>query len=168
MAATAVELRDLRPGDWPEVAAIYAAGIAGRNSTFETEVPTWEDWDAGHLHDARLVALEDGRVVGWAALSPVSDRCCYRGVAENSIYVAPDAQGRGIGRALLERLIGEAEAAGIWTIQTGIFPENVASLELHTRCGFRVVGVRERLGVLDGEWRDVVFLERRSALVGRV
>jgi len=129
-------------------------------------VPSWDAWDAAHLAEARLVALEEDRVVGWAALSPVSDRCCYRGVAENSVYVAPEAQGRGVGRALLERLVVQAEAAGIWTIQCGIFPENLASIELHTRCGFRVVGIRERLGVLDGEWRDVAFLERRSPVVG--
>jgi L-amino acid N-acyltransferase YncA len=162
-AAIAVEIRDLRPEDWPQVAAIYAAGIAKRGATFETEVPAWEAWDAGHLAAHRLVAVEEDRVVGWAALSPVSERCCYAGVAENSVYVHPDAQGRGVGRALLERLVVDAEAAGIWTVQTGIFPENAASLELHRRCGFRVVGVRERLGQLDGEWRDVVFLERRSA-----
>jgi L-amino acid N-acyltransferase YncA len=162
----AVEIRDLRPGDWPQVAAIYEAGIATRSATFETEVPPWEDWDAGHLAEHRLVAVEDGRVVGWAALSPVSDRCCYHGVTENSVYVHPDARGRGVGRALLEQLVAAAEAAGIWTVQTGIFPENTASLELHRRCGFRVVGVRERLGQLDGEWRDVVFLERRSPTLG--
>ena len=161
-----VAIRGLRPDDWPEVAAIYAAGIAGRNATFETELPSWEEWDDGHLPEARLVALADGRVVGWAALSPVSDRCCYRGVAENSVYVAPEAQGRGVGRALLEQLVAAAEAAGIWTIQTGIFPENAASIALHERCGFRIVGIRERLGQLDGVWRDVAFLERRSSVVG--
>jgi L-amino acid N-acyltransferase YncA len=158
---TAIEIRDLRPEDWSEVAAIYEAGIATRNATFETEAPPWEAWNAAHS-EHRLVAVDDGRVVGWAALSPVSDRCCYAGVAENSVYVDPDTQGRGIGRALLERLLAAAEADGIWTIQTGIFPENTASLELHTSCGFRIVGVRERLGQLDGVWRDVVFLERRS------
>jgi L-amino acid N-acyltransferase YncA len=162
VATTAARIRDLRPDDWPEVAAIYEAGIATRNATFETEVPAWEAWDGAHLPEHRLVAVEDGRLVGWAALSPVSDRCCYRGVAENSVYVHPNAQGRGIGRLLLERLVADAEAAGIWTIQTGIFPENPASLALHGRCGFRVVGLRERLGELDGRWRDVVFLERRS------
>lgn len=148
-----------------EIAAIYEAGVAGRNATFETEVPSWDEWDLGHLAEHRLVAVEDGEVVGWAALSPVSDRCCYAGVAENSVYVAPASHGRGVGRALLERLIEAAEAAGIWMIQTGIFPENTASLELHRRCGFRVVGVRERLGRLDGEWRDVVMLERRSSAI---
>jgi L-amino acid N-acyltransferase YncA len=162
VVATALELRDLRPGDWPEVASIFEAGIRTGNATFETESPSWEEWDASHLPSHRLVAVESGRVVGWAALSPVSERCCYSGVAENSIYIAPEAQGRGIGRRLLERLVADAERAGIWTIQTGIFPENVASVQLHMRCGFRIVGVRERLGKLHGVWRDVLFLERRS------
>jgi L-amino acid N-acyltransferase YncA len=156
-----LEIRDLRPDDWPEVAAIYEAGIATRNATFETKTPSWEAWDSAHS-EQRLVAVENGRVVGWAALSPVSDRCCYAGVAENSVYVHPGAQGRGVGQSLLEHLVAAAEAAGIWTIQTGIFPENPASLKLHERCGFRVVGTRERLGKLDGVWRDVIFLERRS------
>jgi phosphinothricin acetyltransferase len=162
IAATAIQLRDLRPDDWPEVASIFEAGIVGRNATFETEAPLWDAWDASHFQTHRLVAVEDGRVVGWAALSPVSERCCYSGVAENSIYVAPEAQGRGVGRMLLERLVADADRAGIWTIQTGIFPENVASVQLHQRCGFRIVGIRERLGKLDGAWRDVVLLERRS------
>ena len=160
MIATSVTVRDLRPGDWPEVAAIYDAGIRGRNATFETAVPPWDDWDAAHT--LRLVAVDEDRVVGWAALSPVSDRCVYEGVAENSVYVAPGLQGRGIGRELLTRLIEQAEAAGIWTIQTSVFPENRASLALHQACGFRIVGVRERIGRLDGVWRDTVFLERRA------
>jgi phosphinothricin acetyltransferase len=153
-------IRALEASDWEAVSAIYAAGIASRNATFETEVPAWEAWDAGHT--TRLVAERDGSVVGWAALSPVSERCCYAGVAENSVYVAPEAQGQGVGRALLERLVAESEAAGIWTIQTGVFPENVASVALHVACGFRVVGTRERLGQLEGKWRDVLFLERRT------
>jgi phosphinothricin acetyltransferase len=157
---TSIVVRDLRPGDWPEVSATYEAGIRGRNATFETEVPTSEAWDAAHT--LRLVALEDERVVGWAALSPVSDRCVYEGVAEDSVYVAPGFQGRGIGRELLTRLIEEAEAAGIWTVQCSVFPENRPSLELHRACGFRFVGVRERIGRLDGAWRDTVFLERRA------
>jgi L-amino acid N-acyltransferase YncA len=160
--ATAIQLRDLRPTDWPEVASIFEAGIETGNATFETEAPSWEAWDSSHLQSHRLVAVEDGRVVGWAALSPVSERCCYSGVAENGIYIAHEAQGRGVGQLLLERLVADAERAGIWTIQAGIFPENVASVKLHMRCGFRIVGVRERLGKLHGEWRDVLFLERRS------
>ena len=142
--------------------AIYEQGIAGGNATFETEAPSWDDWDRSHLEGHRLVALQDDKIVGWAALSPVSERCVYAGVAENSVYVAADAQGRGVGRALLEELIAGAERDGIWTIQTGIFPENEASIELHQRCGFRVVGTRERIGQHHGVWRDVVFMERRS------
>jgi L-amino acid N-acyltransferase YncA len=159
-------IRALTKDDWPAVAAIYAEGIATRNATFETAVPSWEAWNASHQAEHRLVAEEGGRIVGWAALSPVSDRCCYAGVAENSVYVAAEARGRGVGRALLEQLISATEAAGLWTIETGIFPENKASVALHERCGFRVVGVRKRLGQLDGVWRDVLLLERRSGVVG--
>jgi L-amino acid N-acyltransferase YncA len=158
-------LRDLRPEDWPQVAAAFADGIRTGNATFETDVPSWEHWDAAHL-ELRLVAELDGDVAGWAALSPVSDRCCYRGVAELSVYVAAHAQGRGVGRSLLDELIARSEAAGVWTLQAGIFPENEASMALHLACGFRVVGVRERLGELNGVWRDVVMLERRSGTVG--
>jgi L-amino acid N-acyltransferase YncA len=162
LAETAVSLRQLRPDDWLRVAAIYRAGIRSGNATFETEAPSWKEWDAAHLTEHRLVATDDRDVLGWAALAPVSDRCCYAGVAEDSVYVAPEAHGHGIGRALLETLVAGAERAGIWTVQTNVFPENEASLALHKACGFRVVGVRERLGQLDGIWRDVVFLERRS------
>jgi L-amino acid N-acyltransferase YncA len=151
---------------WPAVRAIYEQGIATGDATFETAAPTWESWDAGHLAGHRLVADAGGRVVGWAALAPVSERCAYAGVAEASVYVAAEAAGRGVGRALLDRLVAGSEAAGIWTVQAGIFPENRASLALHRRCGFRTVGMRERLGRLDGRWRDVVLLERRSPLVG--
>jgi phosphinothricin acetyltransferase len=150
---------------WPAVRAIYEQGIASGDATFETAAPGWEAWDAGRLHGHRLVATLGGLVAGWAALSPVSERRAYAGVAEASVYVASSAAGRGVGRALLGRLVAGAEAAGIWTVQAGIFPENAASLALHRRCGFRTVGVRERLGKLDGRWRDVVLLERRSPLV---
>jgi L-amino acid N-acyltransferase YncA len=156
-------IEPLRPEHWDDVARIYAEGIATRLATFETDVPDWEAWDRAHLPEHRFVAVEDDRVVGWAALAPVSDRCVYGGVAENSVYVADSAQGRGIGRALLEELVSRAERDGIWTIQAGIFPENEASIELHRRCGFRVVGVRERIGQQHGVWRDVVLMERRSA-----
>jgi L-amino acid N-acyltransferase YncA len=158
----------MEPADWPAVAAIYAEGIATGAATFETAVPTWERWDAAHLPGLRLVARDpaSGAVLGWAALAPVSDRCAYAGVAENSVYVAAGARGRGVGRRLLTELLARSEAAGVWTIQTGIFPENEASLALHAACGFRVVGVRERLGRLHGRWRDVVMLERRSPNVG--
>jgi L-amino acid N-acyltransferase YncA len=162
---TDVLLTPLLPEHWKAVARIYAEGIATGNATFETELPAWEAWDEKHLADHRLVALSDGRVVGWAALGAVSERCVYAGVAEESVYVAASARGRGVGRALLEELIRRSEDAGIWTIQTGIFPENEASLRLHERVGFRVVGVRRKLGLHEGVWRDVVFLERRSELI---
>lgn len=149
------------PEHWDTVAWIYAQGIATGHATFETEVPAWEAWDAAHLPKLRLVALLDDRVVGWSALSPVSGRCVYDGVVEESVYVAEEARGQGVGKALLEELIARSELAGIWTIQTGIFPENTASLALHERVGFRVVGIRERIGQHHGVWRDVVFLERR-------
>ena len=162
-----VSVRPMTPADWPSVRAIYESGIATRDATFETAAPTWEAWDASHLADHRLVATRpDGEIAGWAALSPVSDRCAYAGVAENSVYVHPDHRGAGVGRALLEALIDDAERAGIWTIQTGIFPENAASVALHERCGFRIVGRRERIGRLDGVWRDTLLLERRSPVVG--
>lgn len=160
-----MELQPMRPEDWPAVRAIYEAGIATGNATFETTAPDWPAWDAAHLADHRLVARLNGRVVGWAALAPVSDRCAYAGVAEGSIYVAPEAQGRGVGRALLGAVVASAERGGIWTVQTGIFPENQTSIRLHEACGFRVVGVRERLGRLDGRWRDVLLLERRSPAI---
>ena len=164
-APPSVELRPLERDDWPAVADIYWDGMRGGLATFETEVPTWEAWDAEHLRDHRLVADVLGEVVGWAALSPASKRRCYLGVAENSVYVAREAQELGIGRKLLGALIAGAEATGIWTIQTSIFPENRASLALHERCGFRVVGTRERIAKRDGVWRDTVFLERRSEVV---
>ena len=157
-----ITIRDLRPTDWPEVAAIFAAGIATGNATFETEVPAWEDWDASHLGAHRLVAEHGGRVVGWIALTAYSDRRCYEGVADLSVYVAGDARGRGVGRTLLERLIEQSRRDGIWTLQAGVFPENEASLALHERCGFRLVGRRERIGKLRGQWRDVLLLERRA------
>jgi L-amino acid N-acyltransferase YncA len=157
-----MEIRTMRPDDWPTVRTIYEQGIATRQATFETAAPGWEAWDAGHLAEPRLVAEENGEVLGWAALSPVSRRPCYAGVVEGSVYVAEHARGRGVGRGLLERLCADAEAVGVWTIQTSIFPENVASLELHKRCGFRVVGTRERIAQLDGVWRDTVLMERRA------
>ena len=160
--ADAPTIRTMRPDDWPTVAAIYAAGIATGNATFETEPPAWETWDADHRDDLRFVAVDGDRVVGWAAVVNVSDRRCYAGVVENSVYVDLDYRGRGVGRLLLEYLIDAATAAGVWTVQTGIFPENTASLALHQTCGFRVVGRRERLGQLGGVWRDVLLMERRS------
>lgn len=158
-------IRPMTFNDWPAVSAIYAEGIATGHATFETAVPTWEVWDAGHLPNCRLVAEMNGQIVGWVALSRVSSRCVYAGVAENSIYVAASARGQGIGKRLLEAVIVESEAAGFWTLQTGIFPENTASVALHQACGFRVVGRRERIGQLHGVWRDTLFLERRSSRV---
>ena len=160
--ATALQVDELTAGDWPAVSAIYAEGIATRNATFETAVPSWGEWERAHMDDYRLVGRVDGEVVGWAALSRVSDRQCYRGVVEDSVYVRNGHHGQGVGHALLSALVSRAEAAGVWTIQAGVFPENLASLKLHVACGFRVVGVREQIGQLDGAWRDVVLLERRS------
>jgi L-amino acid N-acyltransferase YncA len=157
-----ITIEKLRLEHWPWVQRIFAEGIATRNATFETQVPTWEEWDSSHLPEHRLVALRRGEVVGWAAVSPVSDRCVYGGVVENSVYVADNARGQGVGLRLLEELIASTEAAGIWTIQTGIFPENTVSVHLHQRAGFEIVGRRKRLGKLHNEWRDVLLLERRS------
>jgi len=157
----------MRAGDWEAVRAIYQEGIATGNATFETEAPEWEKWDRDRLACCRLVARSDEGVLGWAALSPVSTRPVYRGVAEVSIYVASRARGRGIGSALLAQLVQDSEREGIWTLQAGIFPENTASLELCRMAGFRVVGTRERLGFMDGRWRHVVLMERRSAVAGR-
>ena len=159
-----MQIRTLDESDWPEVAAAYVDGIRTGNATFETRAPTQEAFEASH--SLALVAEIDGRVAGWAALSPVSSRCCYRGVAENSVYVAEWARGRGVGRALLDELVARSEADGLWTLEAGIFPENAASVALHLACGFRIVGVRERLGELDGVWRDVLLLERRSESAG--
>jgi phosphinothricin acetyltransferase len=164
-----VTLAPLAATHWPQVERIYAAGIATGHATFEATPPTWEQFDASKRPDLRLVALDEaGRVVGWAAASSSSDRCVYAGVVEHSVYVDPTVQGAGVGRALLDGLIASTEAAGIWTIQSGIFPENTASLALHAAAGFRVVGTRERLGQmtygpLEGRWRDVIFVERRSS-----
>jgi L-amino acid N-acyltransferase YncA len=157
-----VAVEEMTAADWPAVAEIYRQGLDTGHASFETEVPAYEEWDRAHLERPRLVARLDGDVVGWAALSTVSDRCVYGGVAEDSVYVADAATGRGIGRRLLSELVRRAEDEGIWTIQAGLFPENAASLALHERCGFRVVGRRERLGKHRGAWRDVLLVERRS------
>jgi len=156
-----VTIDELRSEDWPAVRTIYAEGIATGDATFETTAPEWEDWDRAHL-PLRLAAREHGELLGWAALSPVSERCVYEGVAEVSVYVAAEARGRGIGRALLGELVARSEAAGLWTLQAGVFPENEGSLRLHEGAGFRVVGTRERIGRQGDRWRDVVLLERRA------
>jgi phosphinothricin acetyltransferase len=162
-------IRPLLAVDWPAVEAIYAAGIASGNATFEASPPNWESFDSGKLAEHRLV-FDDGRVLGWAAASPISTRDVYRGVVEHSVYVSEDARGRGIGRQLLQALIASTEAAGVWTIQSGVFPENEASLRLHEAFGFRRVGIRDRIakmtyGPYAGQWRDVVLIERRSELL---
>ena len=151
----------MQPADWPAVEVIFAEGIATRVATFETAVPSSEEWDARHLSAHRFVAELDGEVVGWVACVPYSSRAAYRGVAEESVYVAERARGRGIGRALLERLIQSGRAGGLWTLQAGIFRENEPSLALHRALGFREIGVRERIGELDSVWRDIVLLELR-------
>ncbi|MBZ5741047.1 GNAT family N-acetyltransferase [Nocardioides mangrovi] len=164
-------VRALTAEDWPGVERLYLAGIATGHATFESEPPTWEHFDAGKLPAQRHVAVDGDRVLGWVAASAVSDRCVYAGVVEHSVYVDPAVQGQGVGRRLLTALVESTEAAGIWTIQSGIFPENTASLALHRACGFREVGVRARVGRMThgpmaGQWRDVVFVERRSPSVG--
>jgi L-amino acid N-acyltransferase YncA len=158
-------VRDLRPDDWPEVAQIYGEGIATGNATFETEVPGWKAWEAAHVREHRFVAEQDGRVLGWIALTPVSQRPCYEGVAEISVYVAAGARGNGVGSELLAAVVESAERGGVWTLQTSVFPENEASLALLHRFGFRRVGIRERIGQLHGVWRDTVLVERRSEVV---
>jgi L-amino acid N-acyltransferase YncA len=153
----------MNAGDWDHVLAIYLEGIRSGHSTFETDAPSWEKWDEGHLQIARLVMRDGETIRGWAALSPVSKREVYRGVAEVTVYVSESAHGQGIGRALLEALIAESEKDGIWTLQASIFPENVASVQLHLRCGFREVGRRERIAMLNGVWRDTLLFERRRS-----
>ena len=162
-----VDFRRMVPGDWPAVVEIYGQGIESGNATFETEVPDWESWDAARHPDCRIMAAVDGETVGFAALSPVSSRPVYAGVQEVMIYVAASARGCGVGRQLLARLVQEAEAAGIWTLKAGIFPENRASIRIFENAGFRILGTHDRLGRFhDGRWRDVVLMERRSAVAG--
>jgi L-amino acid N-acyltransferase YncA len=168
IAASQAGLRvvPMRAGHARDVLAIYQAGIDEGDATFETRAPGWEQFSAARLPDHRFVAVgDDGTVLGWVAVSPVSSRCVYSGVVEHSVYVHPGARGRGVGARLLDALISSTEAAGIWTIQSGIFPENTASAALHRAAGFRVVGVRERLGRQHGRWRDILLLERRSPLI---
>lgn len=161
-----VAIEEMKPEDWVAVRAIYLQGIATGDATFETSAPAWEQWDAGHLDRCRFVARLDGEVVGWIALSPVSRRQVYAGVAEVSLYVSPVMQRKGVGFSLLAALVASSEQEGLWTLQAGIFPENTASIALHKRLGFRVIGVRERIGCMNGRWRDVALLERRSSTVG--
>ena len=160
------EIEAMMPADWEQVRAIYLDGIAEGQSTFEVEAPPWEQWDAAHHPFGRPVARSGGRVIGWAALSPVSRRGCYSGVAEVSVYVGADFRGWGVGRQLLLSVIAASERHGIWTLQGATFPENEASLRLQRACGFRVIGRRERIAQLHGVWRDTILTERRSACVG--
>ncbi len=161
-----VEIQAMTEADWQSVQEIYREGLATGLASFETDVPEWEHWDETHLTDCRFVAWQGDRLLGWAALSPVSSRCVYGGVGEVSVYVGEGARGRGVGRRLLSALVEASERAGLWTLQAGIFPENFASVTLHEKCGFRVVGRRERLGQRHGVWRDVLLLERRSTVIG--
>ena len=156
----------MKPEDWKQVARIYAEGIATGFATFEKTVPAYEAWDRAHLKSCRLVAVEADTILGWAALSPVSGRCVYGGVAEVSVYVGKDHQGKGIGKKLLLQLINTSEESGFWTLQSGIFPENEGSVRIHLQCGFRKIGYRERIGQLDGIWKDNLIFERRSPKVG--
>jgi L-amino acid N-acyltransferase YncA len=166
MNAPNAMIGELKPSHWTRVCAIYEEGIATDQATFQTGAPSWDEWDAGHLQSCRLVLEVAGSVAGWAALSPISRREVYRGVAEVSVYMAAEARGQGLGRLLLEGLVRASEESGIWTLQAAIFPENLASISLHRSCGFREVGLRERLGCRNGRWRDVLLLERRSTRVG--
>lgn len=155
----------LLPEHWPAVKAIYESGLATGNATFQTSAPSWEEWDSSHLKHSRLVAIHNGQVTGWAALTPVSGRCVYAGVAEVSVYIDSHSRGQGIGEQLLKALITDSEKNGIWTLQAGIFPENIPSIRIHERTGFRQVGFREKIGQMNGIWRDTVLLERRSKTV---
>lgn len=161
-----MNIRKMTPQDWDAVSRIYEEGIATGFATFETSIPTYDSWDAAHMNSCRLVATESDNILGWAALSPVSSRCVYGGIGEVSVYVGDHAREKGVGKLLLQTLIRESEAEGLWTIQSGIFPENVGSIELHKKVGFRYIGKRERVGKLHGTWKDNLLFERRSKTIG--
>ena len=155
------------PSHWEHVKQIYAEGIATGNATFQTAVPFWDEWNEAHVNNSRLIAIENEMVLGWAALTPVSGRCVYAGVGEVSVYVSEKARGKGVGKKLLNALISESEKNNFWTLQAGIFPENIASVKIHEECGFRIIGSRERIGQSNnGSWRDTLLFERRSKVVG--
>lgn len=154
------------PKHWSAVKRIYEDGIATGNATFQTTSPDWEEWNGLHLSTCRLIALENNEVIGWAALTPVSGRCVYAGVAEVSVYIAESVRGKGAGKKLLQALITESEQHNLWTLQSGIFPENIGSIKLHESCGFRLIGRREKIGKMNGKWRDTLLFERRSKIVG--
>ena len=158
--------REMHPADWDSVATIYAEGIATGYATFEKSIPTYEAWDSAHLKSCRMVVVDNNIILGWAALSPVSNRCVYGGVAEVSVYVAKAYFGKGVGKMLILHLISESEKIGLWTLQSGIFPENESSIALHKKVGFRYIGKRERVGQSDGIWKDNLLFERRSKTVG--
>ena len=161
-----MQIIDLLTEHWESVKKIYEDGIATGNATFQTSAPTWEEWNQAHIPIPRLIAIANDEILGWAALTPVSGRCVYAGVAEISIYIGSIARGKGIGKQLLNQLIEESEKQNIWTLQSGIFPENKASISLHQSAGFRIIGKREKIGMMDGKWRDIVLLEKRSHTIG--
>jgi phosphinothricin acetyltransferase len=161
-----IEIKPLEPLHWNEVRRIYEEGLKTGNATFQTSAPEWDEWDKTHIQTGRLVAIENENILGWAALTPVSGRCVYGGVAEISVYVSENARGKGVGKELLKSLIENSEANGFWTLQAGIFPENVASLKIHEATGFRIIGKREKIGQMNGHWRDTILLERRSQTIG--
>jgi phosphinothricin acetyltransferase len=160
-----IHSRKMTPEDWPAVARIYAEGISTGNATFQTDVPSWDDWDRAHVKSCRIVALAGDEVAGWAALTPVSERCVYGGVAEVSVYIGEAFRGQGIGLQLLQELVAESETNKFWTLQAGIFPENSGSVHIHEKAGFRIVGRREKIGRMQDVWRDTLLLERRSTVV---
>lgn len=161
-----ITLDKMLPADWEALKQIYEEGIATGNATFQQRAPGWEEWNNDHLPHSRIIAKEDGTILGWAALTRVSGRCVYAGVAEVSVYVSSKARGKGVGKQLLQKLIEESEANNIWTLQAGIFPENIASVKIHEALGFRILGTRERIGQMNGKWRDTIFMERRSKIIG--
>lgn len=161
-----ITLHKMQPGDWEAVRQIYEEGIATGNATFQQQAPDWEEWNGNHLEHSRIIAKEDDIILGWAALTVVSGRCVYAGVAEVSVYVSDKAKGKGVGKLLLNKLIEESEANNIWTLQAGIFPENIASIKIHEACGFRILCTRERIGQMNGKWRNTILMERRSKIIG--
>jgi L-amino acid N-acyltransferase YncA len=161
-----MDIKSMLPSDWEKVKKIYEEGIATGNATFETTAPSWEDWEANHAKGPRLVAVENEEIVGWAALTNVSGRCIYAGVGEVSVYVSDLQRGKGIGRKLLQALISESEKNDFWTLQAGIFPENRSSIKIHEDCGFRLIGVREKIGKMNNVWRDTLLMEKRSRITG--
>ena len=161
-----IKLEKMQPADWHFVKQIYEEGISTGNATFQTSAPEWDEWNSSHLEHSRVVAKEGDNILGWAALTPVSGRSVYAGVAEVSVYVSDKARGKGLGKQLLQKLIEESEANNLWTLQAGIFPENIPSIKIHEDCGFRIIGKRERIGMMNGIWRDTVLLEKRSNKVG--